>query len=106
MMAKAERERSPFKGEWYKCLREHYKHISQTGQEKALLSASPLYLALGFSQDELQQLYIEGTMKLDEPPALPEQFRVHPAECSCPGCMDTVLDIGHDEEGQPISGNE
>lgn len=97
-MAKRE---SPFGNEWRKCLEQHFRYISHEQDEVALNSATPLYHQLGYTEDDLEQLYIEGTMRNDDVPQSPAKFIVHPGECKCASCMDNVLEKGHDQYGQP-----
>ena len=117
-MAKRE---SVFSDEWRRCLREHYKYVKRNQDTATEETLTPILEKFGFREDELRRLAIEATMRADDMPdnfvpdmeqIVPESveeikqaetgFIVHPAECTCPGCMDVVLDEGHDEEGQPI----
>jgi len=126
-------EKSIFSDEWRRCLREHYKHVireqdqtTENSLTKVLLSA-----AVNFSEAELRDLYVEATSRADEMPdgflpdlaragadlpeaaqivAVPEDdrtFRAHPAECTCPTCMESsYAEYGHDKEGQPLTPEE
>ena len=117
-MAKRE---SVFSDEWRRCLREHYKYVVKKQDTRTETSLTPILNRLGFTADELKRLYIEATMRAEEMPDdfVPDMqrasaenveesqtaetsFQVHPAECNCPSCMETVLELGHDEEGQPL----
>lgn len=117
-MAKRE---SVFSDEWRRCLREHYKYVMRNQDKNTEATLTPILERFGFREDELRHLEIEATMRADDMPddfvpdmeqSYPESveeikqaetgFIVHPAECSCPDCMDVVLDEGHDEDGQPI----
>lgn len=135
---------SIFSQEWRKCLQEHYKYvirnddkITEESLKKVLLSQ-----AVNFSDDDLQALYREATLRAEDLPdgfrpdmeragmapsedqfieqmaeqasaeaAAPQQsaegdpsFIAHPAECTCPSCMESSLNEAlHDEEGQPLS---
>jgi rubredoxin len=40
-------------------------------------------------------------LKQGQPPE--PTFQAHPAECSCPSCMDKVDLLKHDREGQPLT---
>ncbi len=111
---------SVFSDEWRRCLAEHYKYVIRTqdkGTEETLI---PRLYQMGFSEDELRTLYMEATMHVDDLPedftpdlerVIPQEstapaeatFQPHPAECTCPSCMDQVLEEGHDEDGQPIA---
>ncbi len=109
---------SIFGNEWRRCLREHYKYVVRTGDKATEATLLPILNRFGFREDELRLLYIEATMHMDDVPDdfVPDlqplsaasvqvnepTFAVHPAECSCPACMDQVLEIGHDEDGQPV----
>ena len=117
-MAKRE---SVFGNEWRRCLKEHYKYVVKKQDKRTETTLTPILQRFGFSETELKQLYIEATMRAEDMPddfvpdmqqagagnveenqAVESSFQVHPAECSCPSCMDTVLELGHDEEGQPL----
>ena len=117
-MAKRE---SVFSDEWRRCLREHYKYVLRNQDKNTEQTLTPILERFGFREDELRRLAVEATMRADEMPddfvpdmeqiasesvevsEAPEtSFMVHPAECSCPDCMDVVLEEGHDEDGQPI----
>jgi hypothetical protein len=117
-MAKRE---SVFGNEWRRCLEEHYKYVVKKQDKRTETTLTPILHRFGFSETELKQLYIEATMRAEDMPddfvpdmqqagagnveenqAVESSFQVHPAECSCPSCMDTVLELGHDEEGQPL----
>jgi hypothetical protein len=116
---------SVFSGEWRRCLKEHYKYVVKSQDKRTETTLTPILNRFGFTETELQQLYIEATMRAEEMPDdfMPDMqrldvenveekqmvetsFQVHPAECSCPSCMDTVLELGHDEEGQPLPDEE
>jgi hypothetical protein len=107
---------SIFGDEWRRCLREHYKYVVNKQDKATEATLVPILQRFGFRDDELRQLYIEATMR-DMPadfvpdiehvvqqaqPTAETTFQVHPAECSCPSCMDLVLEAGHDGEGQPL----
>ncbi|MGJ3240238.1 MAG: hypothetical protein ACFE0Q_16135 [Anaerolineae bacterium] len=118
-MAKRE---SVFADEWRRCLREHYKYVIKTNDTPTATTLTPILERFGFRSDELRQLEIEATIRADDmpddfvpdmqPPATesvevvqqPQStFITHEAECTCPSCMDQVLEIGHDEDGQPLA---
>jgi len=120
---------SIFGDEWRKCLREHYKYVIHNQDDRTEETLTPILYNVGFREDELRELYVAATMRdmpenfipdmevLEaEQPAPSEQvdppsppvadgktFQTHPAECTCAACMDVVLDIGHDTEGQPLT---
>ncbi|MAU08786.1 MAG: hypothetical protein CL607_03105 [Anaerolineaceae bacterium] len=128
-------DESIFSQEWRKCLQEHYKYvirnddkITEESLKKVLLSQ-----AVNFSDDDLQALYREATLRAEDLPdgftpdmeragMAPaegqnaeqmavqasaegdQSFIAHPAECTCPSCMESSLNEAlHDEEGQPLS---
>lgn len=113
---------SVFGDEWRRCLREHYKYVIRSQDKATEATLIPILQRFGFGEDELRTLYIEATMHMDDMPEdfvpdlqrlnaasvqVNEQtFTVHPSECSCPACMEQVLDIGHDEDGQPVEADE
>lgn len=119
-------EQSVFKDEWRRCLKEHYKHVIRHQDSTTQRTLVPVLHRLGFTDDDLRQLYVEATMRADDmpddfvpemPPAAqesvddaPEPAPVaapHPAECTCDACsMDTLLEQGHDDEGQPLPDEE
>jgi hypothetical protein len=109
---------SVFGDEWRRCLKEHYKYVVKKQDKATESTLVPVLNRIGFRDDELRELYIEATMRdmpddfvpdMEQLAAPPEPasvvettFQVHPAECSCPQCMDIVLDEGHDAAGQPL----
>jgi hypothetical protein len=116
---------SVFGDEWRRCLREHYKYVAKNQDKRTEASLTPIMNRFGFTEDELKHLYIEATMRADQMPDdfVPDMqqhgvenvevkqtvelsFQVHPAECNCPSCMEQVLELGHDEEGQPLPKDE
>ncbi|MCB9458979.1 MAG: hypothetical protein H6670_04970 [Anaerolineaceae bacterium] len=114
--------------EHYKYVVRNDDTITRDSLEKVLLSQ-----AVNFSEDDLQTLYVEATAHVEDMPdgfvpdmqragaTSPEQaepvsadvhqpanedmtFIAHPAECTCPSCMESVANESlHDEEGQPLS---
>jgi hypothetical protein len=109
---------SIFGDEWRRCLKEHYKYVVKKQDKATESTLVPILQRFGFNDDDLRHLYVEATMRdmpddfvpdvegvfqQAETKAIPETtFAVHPAECSCPACMDVVLEVGHDAEGQPV----
>jgi hypothetical protein len=60
-----------------------------------------------FSRFEQAELAPEN-LPAPSPALMQEQtpeptFQAHPAECSCPSCMDKVDLLRHDHEGQPLT---
>lgn len=109
---------SIFENEWRRCLNEHYKYVIREQDTVTEETLTPIMHRVGYSDDDLRQLYREATSRADELPedfvpdmaralpgdsALEPTFQVHPAECQCAACMDNVLEIGHDAEGQPLT---
>ena len=109
----AERE-SPFAEEWRDCLRQHYKHVikkKDTSTEQTLI---PILQYVGFRENELLDLRKQADPNTANKETADSSghggngasdemtFKVHPAECTCAACIDTVLDDGHDDEGQPL----
>jgi hypothetical protein len=121
-----------FASEWRDCLREHYKFIiredpnprNHESVQKVLLRPNGEQPPI-FSESELQQLYLEATLRAEDLPddfvpnlALlrdPEAsavagsaatdeptFQPHPLECQCPSCIQINL-LPHDTDGQPMS---
>jgi hypothetical protein len=112
---------SVFGDEWRRCLKEHYKYVVKQQDKRTESTLTPILNRFGFTEDELKGLYIEATMRAEEMPedfvpdmqqlgaenveekqTVETSFQVHPAECNCPSCMEEVLELGHDEEGQPL----
>lgn len=112
---------SVFSDEWRRCLREHYKYVVRQQDNNTKETLTPILEKFGFREEELRRLAVEATMHVDdvaddfvpdmelldeqsvEDDKAPEvTFVTHPAECTCPSCMDTVLEAGHDDDGQPL----
>lgn len=124
----SDKRSSVFADEWRKCLEEHYKYVVKNNDKATEETLVPYLHDIGFTDDELRQLYVQSTMRADEMPddfvpdmaraageepqqTAPSQlvatdsdktFQAHPNECQCPSCMDLVMDEGHDDEGQPL----
>lgn len=111
---------SIFQEEWRKCLNEHYKYVIREDDKVTERTLTPILHRIGYTDDDLQRLYMEATMRAEDLPddflpdreralateettALEPSFKVHPAECQCAACMDDVLEIGHDDDGQPLA---
>ncbi|MCY3980040.1 MAG: hypothetical protein OXG23_18210 [Chloroflexi bacterium] len=105
-------QRSVFHDEWLSSLREQYKQVVRNDDRATLSSLTAVMQNVGFRDDELAQLRIEATMRVDD---VPEGFspdmdilaktgltQAHPAECACPECV-TVDESKFDKEGQPIA---
>ena len=105
---------SVFTKEWRACMREQYKHVIRTDDQKTLVSLTKVMHRVGFGEDELAQLRIEATMHVDDMPddfvpdmevlqpvAAEAAFEPHPLECQCPECMQ-IETVPHDDEGQPL----
>lgn len=118
---------SVFGDEWRRCLEEHYKYVVRRQDTETEETLRPHMYTAGFGDDDLKQLEITATMRADDMPddyvpdmlleaqaetteqtpvaqeSTPDTtFVTHPAECQCAACMDTVLEDGHDEDGQPL----
>ena len=107
---------SVFSEEWRACLREQYKHVIRNDDQITLPSLTRVMQRVGFGEDELSQLRVQATMRIEDVPDdfVPDldilqpqitddqSFQPHPLECQCPQCVDMNL-IPHDEEGQPLS---
>ena len=105
-------QRSVFHDEWLRSLREQYKQVVRKDDGAALSSLTAVMHNVGFRDEELAQLRIEATMRVD---VVREDFRpdmdilaktglpqAHPAECACPQCV-TIDESRFDNEGQPIA---
>jgi len=95
-------------------MREQYKHVIRTDDQKTLVSLTKVMHRVGFGEDELAQLRVEATMHVDDMPddfvpdmevlqpvAVETAFEPHPLECQCPECIQ-IETIPHDDEGQPL----
>ncbi len=105
-------QRSVFFEEWLRSLREQYKHVVRSNDKVTLPTLTTVMHNVGFGEDELNQLRLEATMRIDD---VADDFvpdlniagasataNPHPAECLCPQCID--IDAGaHDADGQPVT---
>jgi len=58
---------SPFRDYWYAALREQYKFVVSRGDRRTEATLRALLLGqLGFTEGELQDLYIQATMHVDQ----------------------------------------
>jgi hypothetical protein len=101
---------SPFHAEWRRCLREQYKEVIRSHDTVTERTLVKVLYRVGFTDDELRQLYLEATMRAEgladgmQPDMSKLPLTMHPAECTCDACqMDIMLDAGHDDEGQPLA---
>jgi hypothetical protein len=105
-------EQNIFAEEWRRCLREHYKYIIKESDKVTEQTLVTVLHRVGFTENELRQLYMEATIRAEDmsgdvlPDVQKLPYQMHPAECTCAACMEQVLDIGHDAEGQPLSAEE
>ena len=103
--------RSVFFEEWLRSLREQYKHVVRNNDLVTLPTLTAVMQNVGFSEDELKQLRLEATIRVED---VPQDFKpdmkileptatsvAHPAECHCPQCI-AIDDGAHDADGQPI----
>ena len=103
-------QQSVFFEEWMRSLREQYKYVVRSRDRVTLPSLTAVLHRVGFTDDELAQLRIEATMRLDDVGAdyvadmtvldKVKAGQAHPAECSCPQCIP-VDDSQFDRDGQP-----
>lgn len=103
-------EKSIFHDEWRNCLQAHYKtfvreeYLPQTDRKAHARDALEKVLhQVGFSDDELHELYVRATMRVDDVPDFVPTFEAHPAECQCAVCSDELITRGHDANGQPLA---
>lgn len=104
-------QQSVFFEEWMRSLREQYKYVIRSQDKVTLPSLTAVLHQVGFTDDELTQLRIEATMRLDDVGAdyvadmtILDKAKVgqaHPAECSCPQCIP-IDDSQFDGDGQPL----
>lgn len=105
---------SVFSDEWRDCLREQYKHVMRQDDQLTRRSLVKVMYQVGFSDDDLERLGVEATMRAEDmpddyvPPQIMEaepRFQPHPLECQCPECVNIDL-VPHDDEGQPLDPDE
>jgi hypothetical protein len=110
---------SVFSDEWRRCMRIHYQEVVRQNDHITKPSLTEVLNMIGFTDDELRQLYIEATMREEDnaPDFKPDltllqsEIRVdpqqvaHPAECQCPSCVNINM-IPHDQDGQPLQPDE
>ncbi len=120
---------SVFDDEWRKCLQAHYQNVIQRDDKVTLPSLRRVLEKVGFTSDDLKELYVQATLRADAlpdgfvpdmslfedapapTPTLPTPdvpmptFTAHPTECSCPSCMDDVDEVRHDNDGLPLMGD-
>jgi hypothetical protein len=111
---------SVFADDWRECLREQYKSVVRNEDRVTLQSLTAVMHQVGFTDDELTQLRIEATMRVEDMPDdfVPDMSLVqqpveepiienvaHPLECQCPQCVE-LNHIPHDDEGQPLAGDD
>ena len=104
-------QQSVFFEEWIRSLREQYKYVVRNQDQVTLPSLTRVLHQIGFTDDELAQLRIEATMRLDDVGAdyvadmtildKAKAIQAHPAECSCPQCIP-IDDSQFDSDGQPL----
>jgi hypothetical protein len=96
--------------------------VVRRGDTNNRKSLQQVMLRVGFREDDLRALYVRATMRAEDlpddfqldasqlpaPAAVPEPmtFTPHPAECTCPSCLEQVDLLRHDDEGQPLSRDE
>jgi hypothetical protein len=105
-------QRSIFFDEWRNCLKAHYstfvqqEYLPQPERKAHAKDALEGVLhRMGFSEDDLHDLYVRATMRVEDVPEnfVPEMtFQAHPAECQCAVCSDELLTRNHDTNGQPL----
>ena len=111
---------SVFSDDWRECLQEQYKFVVRNDDRLTLPSLTNVMYQVGFTDDELTQLRILATMRVEDmpdgfvpdmplmQPPVPEtatDMIAHPLECQCPECVAVDL-IPHNEEGQPLEGDD
>jgi hypothetical protein len=112
---------SIFADEWRACLREQYKFVVAANEQVTLQSLTEVMVQVGFGDDELAQLRVEATIRVEDVPddfvpdlhvlrsddksQMLDEFRPHPLECQCPACVELAF-IPHDEDGQPLEVDE
>ena len=104
-------QQSVFFEEWMRSLREQYKYVIRSQDKVTIPSLTAVLHQVGFTDDELTQLRIEATMRLDDVGAdfvadmtildKAKASQAHPAECSCPQCIP-IDDSQFDRDGQPL----
>ncbi|GAB1421725.1 hypothetical protein MASR2M15_19070 [Anaerolineales bacterium] len=108
-MTEESKRNSVFENDWRLCLQEQYMSVIRTEDHITKVSLTPLMLEMGFSESDLEMMYIKATMRAD---VMPEDYlpsislAAHAAECACPDCVSIVDESLHDDEGQLLSPDE
>ena len=103
-------QRSVFFDEWLQSLREQYKHVVRSDDRVTLPTLTAVMQKVGFREEELRQLRLESTMRVDDVAddfvpdleILRDSKTLHPSECLCPTCQN-IDESQFDAEGQPIA---
>ena len=110
---------SVFSDDWRECLQEQYKFVVRNDDRLTLPSLTNVMHQVGFTDDELTQLRILATMRVEDMPdgfvpdmpmmqpvqEIAADAIAHPLECQCPECVAVEL-VPHDDEGQPLEGDD
>lgn len=93
----SEDRHSVFRGEWHAQQEAHYRYVVRTGDSQRREHIKQVMRDLGYSEEEIAQLYMQATMHVDD---MPDDFvpdletlealrdDPHPNECQCPACND------------------
>lgn len=57
---------SPFADDWRDCLRSHYTHVVRAQDTNTIDSLTTVLHQVGFSKDELSEMFIRATMHVDD----------------------------------------
>jgi hypothetical protein len=57
---------SPFADEWRECLREQYMEVIRNDDQVTLKTLVGVLYEVGFTEDELKELYLRATMHVDD----------------------------------------
>lgn len=61
-------EKSVFSQEWRDCLQAHYMHVVRSGDKVTLPTLTGVMTDAGFSEAELNELYVRATQHVDDVP--------------------------------------
>jgi hypothetical protein len=91
---------SPFADDWHDTLKNQFMRVARAGNDARLQSIMQLMLREGYSQEAINALYLEATLRTEDvdPDFVPDldildlkraERAAHSAECSCPRCAPT-----------------
>jgi hypothetical protein len=98
---------SIFKDEWRECLRAHYMDVVRRDDQRTLKSLVRVMHDTGFSDDELAELRVRATMRVED---MPEDFvpamRLYQVNADPPAVQDNISQPDDVPPEQPHIGDE